>query len=159
MVILVIAAAVAPSLRLSSSITALFFDPSRASGFRTLAAGLACFEAGVGVFVAAGFAPVLALGATFFWLALVVPFAGAGVTAAVPAAVLASALVMALYPFVARFGAPHASGGSAQKASGTSLIPEHCCITHALKPGSIPLRTKFAASTRISPTPKPWQRR
>ena len=65
-----------------------------------LGAGLACLGAGA-VFAAAGFAPVLAVGAAFFWLALVVALAvpGAtaapcGVTAAVPAAVVATAFVM-----------------------------------------------------------------
>jgi hypothetical protein len=70
-------------LRRSSSITALFFDPSRASGFRVFAAGLACFGAvsfrlAGAVFAAAGFSPRLALGAAFFWLAFVVALAGAG---------------------------------------------------------------------------------
>jgi hypothetical protein len=63
LVTLAISPDVAPSLRRSSSITALF-DPSRASGFRPFAAGLACFGA---VLAAAGFSPRLALGATFFW--------------------------------------------------------------------------------------------
>lgn len=73
LVILAISAAVAPSLRRRNSITALFFDPSRASSFRDLAAGFACLEAGAEVF-AAGFEQVWALGAAFFWLALVVAF-------------------------------------------------------------------------------------
>ena len=92
LVTVAISAAVAPPYGRSNSITALFFDPSRASGFRALAAG---------------FAPVLALGAAFFWLALVVALAvpGAtaapcGVTAAVPAAVVASAFVIVICPFV-----------------------------------------------------------
>ena len=40
---LAISAADTPSLRRRNSITAPFFDPSRASGLRGLAAGLACF--------------------------------------------------------------------------------------------------------------------
>jgi hypothetical protein len=79
LVILAISVVVAPSLRRSSSITALFFDPSRASCTRPFAAVLACFGA---VFAAAGFSPRLTLGAAFFWLALVVALAGAGATAA-----------------------------------------------------------------------------
>ena len=60
---LAISAAVAPSLRLSNSITAPFFDPSRASGFRGLAAGLDCFAAvcfrlAGAVFAVAGFSLV-----------------------------------------------------------------------------------------------------
>jgi hypothetical protein len=43
LVSLAISVAVTPSLRLNNSITAPFFDPSRASGFGDLAAGLACF--------------------------------------------------------------------------------------------------------------------
>jgi hypothetical protein len=76
---LAISAAATRSLRLSNSITAPFFDPSALPASRGLAAGLACFVAVsfrvAGAVFASGFSPVLALGAPFFWLALVVPLA------------------------------------------------------------------------------------